>query len=131
MKPAAPASKFFISEQSADERRPIDARCIRAHDQARIRRGEREAALRYCGRHVEDQDGLQTVEAEALPHLCEEERRQTARVAADAARVQRLCLTSSGLVMRHTHCSLLLRLDFAKRNCSLMKPLKIKRGDSL
>ena len=100
-----PRAQIFIREPSADERRPINARSIGAHNQARVLLIESKSAFGERLRHVQKENRLHSVEAEAFPHLCKKERGQPARVSTDPASIQRVNGTCAGLIYGYTHVS--------------------------
>ena len=85
----APQSEPAVGDPSAGQRREVDAGRVDADDGRRGRASEAEPTARERRRHEEDEERADPVVREPLPHLGEEQRRETARMAEEAAVVDR------------------------------------------
>src|SRR3954454_8392459 len=77
-----------VGEPAAGNRRRVNRHRVEAVDRGRAARGESESAAGDRRDHEEDEESAHAVVAEALPHFCEEKRRETARVAEHARTVR-------------------------------------------
>src|SRR5438876_8809238 len=79
----------FVCKPTADQRRPINRRSVRPHDQTCVGTLKRKAALLKCGDHVKKENRFQAVKTKSFPHLCEEQGCQTTRMPGDPACIAR------------------------------------------
>ena len=82
---AAVLAEETIRDDAAEDRRAPHAARVRAVDRRGVRVRESETAVGYRRHHVEDEERPHPVVAEPLPHLGEKERRESARMAEEAA----------------------------------------------
>ncbi len=74
-------SEDLVGHPAARHAEKIDHRRVQAVDDAGGGDAESQAAARGRRGHEEDQDGAHPIEAESLPHFCEEQCRQAAGMA--------------------------------------------------
>src|SRR5712664_923669 len=87
----------LVRYPTTQERGPVNAGRIRAHDQTRVGTFKCESPFGQRLGHVQKKDRAQTVKAEALPHLGEEQSRKTARVPKETSVINGSRTGSSGI----------------------------------
>src|SRR5437773_11126286 len=100
---SAARTEPFICNPTTQQRRPIDARRVSAHDQAGVMRLKLQSALRYGSGHVEKQNRSQAIEAEPFPHLGKKERGKSTRMTKESAGINNRRGTGSGAISGCPH----------------------------
>ena len=133
---AAPEHRALLADQpvgdpATEQRQQVGRGDVQAVDRVRGAVVEAEAALGDGGGHEQDQDRAHAVVGEALPHLRDEQRRESARLAEELRSVRGIALDA--LIHRRgaPSCSSLRARPGAAPGCLLLVTGMLQRCASL
>src|SRR5882724_5802245 len=123
-----PGSQNSIRQPATDERQIPNRRDISRVDDTGILFVEAESALYEALRHIERQDCAHAVVAEALPHFCEEQSRQSTRMSKKSSIRKRSGTWSGGVYWcAHSDCPQSEIVDV--RNWKRLRPSATLSGE--